>query len=833
MGCNVISRVDTVQYDGPAAPDARSEALRLRRGKIVSALEAHVAVIVAPTGFGKSTAVFECLRAAGQPFEIVSLRHAAAEPEAVQARLRALASFAGHVVVEDCHLARCAPGLLAAIVRSIEDAAAAGPSWAITSRDGEGLPLATWTAHGLMNDVVRETDLRLRLEECCLPGAHEAVAVAYELTSGWPTPFRLALAAAGSLEYYQADDHRRAAASALSDYMSERVLTGFEDTVLATLAQVALYDGAPIDALAGHVDRPAELIERLRRTTAFVSMGAAARIRVEPVVREYLLQHLHEAGRLTAELQAAAFGAVNPEEALALLGVAVRNGSREAIAAVLVERGLVLVDAAHAEPVRVAISRVRRNVAEDWRLALVDALVTVASGDLERAEAAFGHALGLADGSLARLAVLERHALCLVSRDRIADRLSLRRVVGALQYTLEHDGAELGEDRLAPALALCGAGLALTGRADMAGAMLDRFFACAPGASEGERAVVQFAAAVAAAGTGRDAAARIHLGRAIRLSQHAGRYGLLAYCHSLRWRLTVERRDEDEEPRAILEHMRAAAERAGDEFASLLASMRIYLHAVGEGDVSAAEQLRGKIVASHAFDELDVDALAFPDALRFASEGAFKRAFDTLAQASTVTPSFPEPSTRRAALALFAAAAGSRDEALRSLGDIGDERGVVAAVFAAAAYVVLGQSGRANAELVRLERSRNELRPRDRLLVDGGRAFYLACELGTPLEGVSTLRAAGWGGLVAIFQRLRTRTSGTSGSPIGALTKTEVLVLREIAVGGTNATVALRLGRSVNTVNFHVASILRKLECATRHDAIRLAHELGLATCSA
>jgi ATP/maltotriose-dependent transcriptional regulator MalT len=829
----LISRVDTVQYDGFAGPNVRSEALGLRRRKIASALEAHVAVIVAPTGFGKSSAAIECLRAGGRPFEILSLRHAAAEPESVAARLRALASFRGHVIVEGCHLARCVPGLSAAIVRSIEDTAAAGPNWVLTSRDGEGLPVATWTAHGLMNDVVREADLRLRLEECCVPGAPEAVAVAYELTSGWPIPFRLALAAAASLEHYNADEHRRAAASALHDYVSERVLTGFDDTVLATLAQVALYDGAPVDVLAGHVDRPAELMERLRRTTAFVSIGAAARIRVEPVVREHLLRQLQETGQLTTALESAARAAANPDEVLALLGVAVRNGSREAIAAVLVERGLALVDAAHVEPVRAAIARVRRSVAEDWRLALLHALVTAASGDLEQAEAAYGHALGLADGPLARLAVLERHALTLVARDRIADRLSLRRVVGALQYTLEHDGAELGEDKLASALALCGAGLALTGRADLAAATLERVFACTPGVSGGERAVVQFAAAVVTAATGCDAAARAHLGRAVRLSQHAGRYGLLAYCHSLRWRLAVERRDEDEEPRAILEHMRTAGERAGDEFASLLASMRMYLHAVGEGDMAAADGLRRKIVASRTYDELDVDAMAFPDSLRLASEGAFKRAFETLAQASPVTPSFPDPSTRRAALALFAAAAGSRDEALRLLGDIGDERGVVAAVFVATTYILLGQSGRANAELVRLERSRNELRPRDRLLADGARAFYLACELGTPIEGASRLRAAGWGGLAAIFERLRTRASGRSGSPIGALTKTELLVLREIAVGGTNAAVALRLGRSVNTVNVHVASILRKLECGTRHDAIRLAHELGLVTFSA
>lgn len=65
-------------------------------------------------------------------------------------------------------------------------------------------------------------------------------------------------------------------------------------------------------------------------------------------------------------------------------------------------------------------------------------------------------------------------------------------------------------------------------------------------------------------------------------------------------------------------------------------------------------------------------------------------------------------------------------------------------------------------------------------------------------------------------------------SALSALTKTEIAILREIAHGATNAKIAQSLGRSTNTVNAHVASILRKLNCRTRQDAAECARTHGL-----
>ncbi len=65
-------------------------------------------------------------------------------------------------------------------------------------------------------------------------------------------------------------------------------------------------------------------------------------------------------------------------------------------------------------------------------------------------------------------------------------------------------------------------------------------------------------------------------------------------------------------------------------------------------------------------------------------------------------------------------------------------------------------------------------------------------------------------------------------SAVARLTPAEINVLRAIAVHGTSASAAEALGRSTNTINVQVKSILKKLGCASRHEAIAYAREHGL-----
>ena len=61
-----------------------------------------------------------------------------------------------------------------------------------------------------------------------------------------------------------------------------------------------------------------------------------------------------------------------------------------------------------------------------------------------------------------------------------------------------------------------------------------------------------------------------------------------------------------------------------------------------------------------------------------------------------------------------------------------------------------------------------------------------------------------------------------------ALTPREIQVLNLLAEGASNKSIARRLGISVHTVKFHVASLLDKFEAIGRTDAVAHALRLGV-----
>jgi DNA-binding NarL/FixJ family response regulator len=75
-------------------------------------------------------------------------------------------------------------------------------------------------------------------------------------------------------------------------------------------------------------------------------------------------------------------------------------------------------------------------------------------------------------------------------------------------------------------------------------------------------------------------------------------------------------------------------------------------------------------------------------------------------------------------------------------------------------------------------------------------------------------------------KRLSRRQAEQLGS--GGLTRREVDVLRQLAVGRTNREIAQDLFLSPRTVDMHVRNILRKLDCRSRADAARRASEMHL-----
>ena len=72
------------------------------------------------------------------------------------------------------------------------------------------------------------------------------------------------------------------------------------------------------------------------------------------------------------------------------------------------------------------------------------------------------------------------------------------------------------------------------------------------------------------------------------------------------------------------------------------------------------------------------------------------------------------------------------------------------------------------------------------------------------------------------------RTAEKAPDQDAALTPREIQVLRLLAEGASNKSIARRLGISVHTVKFHVASLLDKFEAIGRTDAVTHAVRLGV-----
>jgi DNA-binding NarL/FixJ family response regulator len=103
----------------------------------------------------------------------------------------------------------------------------------------------------------------------------------------------------------------------------------------------------------------------------------------------------------------------------------------------------------------------------------------------------------------------------------------------------------------------------------------------------------------------------------------------------------------------------------------------------------------------------------------------------------------------------------------------------------------------------------------------------------TPAAILAAVEAVA-GGLAAIDPQELEALLGTGRAALqsaednGTLTPRELEVLRMMAEGAANKTIAWKLGISEHTVKFHVASILGKLRAGTRTEAVTVGIRRGL-----
>lgn len=112
-------------------------------------------------------------------------------------------------------------------------------------------------------------------------------------------------------------------------------------------------------------------------------------------------------------------------------------------------------------------------------------------------------------------------------------------------------------------------------------------------------------------------------------------------------------------------------------------------------------------------------------------------------------------------------------------------------------------------------------------LQSGARGYLLKGATSAEITGAIRTVAAGGS---ALAPRVATRVVNAIHSPRGAglLTRREREVLQLVAGGLPNKQIATALAISERTVNFHVTSLLRKLDADNRAQAVAISARLGL-----
>jgi DNA-binding CsgD family transcriptional regulator len=225
--------------------------------------------------------------------------------------------------------------------------------------------------------------------------------------------------------------------------------------------------------------------------------------------------------------------------------------------------------------------------------------------------------------------------------------------------------------------------------------------------------------------------------------------------------------------------------------------------------------------------------------LRAAWSGDFAAGFRIIAGTAECQVSRDRRALRWAQVALFAAAAGYRADAETAIEACWSElrsghgappgtRERRARAFLALTHVLIGKSASAHRILSDLERDPE--RGRDRAIITAVRAFYIHVEGERSTDqltmALGRLRQYQYGGLARLLEMLPLPEVGPS--RFARLTPSEMTILRALARGASSKAIANATGRSAQTVDVHVKSLVRKLGCSGRREALALAIEHGL-----
>ena len=851
--------------------------------RLERAAQFRLTILAAPAGYGKTTALREFLAASGErhvEVELGGVAPVAAEVARVLARalephaagtlaaLDALAAGLGDAPEVPERLAQVlaeaaeplggtialdglsGPLLAAPAVRrlviALVERDAGELRWLLSTRAAGALPIASWMAYGLLDAPLGAGDLRFTREEAAavahaaqVPLDEAQVDDLYGLTGGWPGPFVLALRTPP-----QADRARGAAIvthRVVLDYLNEHVyepLGAAEREFLLAASVLPVLDAATAPRLGG-ADTGA-MLDRLRDALPLFEADAPEGT-WQPLLRAYFEHRLRMQG--DEAYRKLLFGAAEVlergEEYGTALSLFVRGGALAEVERLLTAHGFAVLDRGEIETISAAVALLlRANRAQSPTLLSLRATFESSAGNFGRANVLFQQSLDGVSERPAYVLLLTRYVLDLLKRNDGASLDVVRRLLPLVEATDSGvpDGLRVSVlgtlataytmlDRAADAQAAIGTALELVSAAEdpsLQATVYHQASYIAYVAGDAQRA-------------GRMAAA------ASRLALEARNHRLAVRSFSIRYSIAAGLEDDPERALEYLDAMLLSAQKAGDQAMQLDALAGQLDIAAERGDDGALALVEQRIAACEHGVDVQSSAMLPAKALKAAWDGDFRLAYDLVAGSAGAQPGILRRGLRWAEIAVYAAASGQREVAAEAAGNalhdvravtlrnVEDRRRFARTLAACAvAQLTIGNASTANALISELERSRREMSLRTRTLVEAVRGLYLRVEVdNNEPAAFERLGAVGYGGLARLYAALPL-ARGPATSSISFLTRAEIAVLRALARGGSSTKVAAELQRSVNTVNVHVKSIMRKLGCTTRHEAIAIAREHGL-----
>ena len=752
--------------------------------------------------------------------------------------VRRLRASHGTVIVDDFHRTQVddhdrvgASELLARVI----DGTRQNLRWLIASRTMPAFPLGTWLSTGQIGLTIEEDELRFSEAETeqlarTLEVKIDAVTAAaiHADTGGWAIAVRLSLESWDRTR--SIEPLRIRTREMLHRYINTEIwgrLESDDDRLLLGAASLFTTIRPTVLKRAGF-DSPGATLDRIKRVPLITRLSANE-FSIHDLLRDFARNWLNESGRLNDVVHrvgTALHELGSDGDALQLYS---QVGDFERVVSHLSAKGLTLLDLGRRSTVELALSTLPRSLWMENPVVIgMRGALDESVGSFSSAEAHYRHALSGALPPVMLNPLRSRLGILIINRGRPAEAIPiLREAIASAQNGAEEMALRAN---LSAALAQINAASECLEEIEYVASQLN-----ALDTETRARALQRMAFA---SFYFRDYnGAEDYAKQAAELANSLGLDALASRAYSVLYSIYSLTTAEPASASVAAAQWVAAAERGGDVVMHSNGLRAAYMTARDCGDDGTAVNAERALLAlGEAKSFRDGLPARIARAMYEAGTGNLAKAATALTGISDKELSSAERALRTSMLAVLRAAERNGTAARELLGpsfvainevDVFSRRyHNLAQAFRAFAFWLL-DSATAARRALNLDEDVAGMAARDRALIDTITDF---CH--RPIESISQETAVTITqplrdlGLHGIAQFLTSCCSRLDREPV-VLTKSELTVLQTFQRASTEIAVAEILGKSRYTVHAHLTSIIKKIGCSGRHEALEYARAQG------